>query len=52
MDTHATVLCSIEDVIAILTSQLGLVHGLIGLAQELVGINVLILWIKGHTNAG
>ena len=42
----------IEDLITILSRQLGLIHGLIGLTEQLVGINLLGLRIKDHADAG
>jgi hypothetical protein len=38
---HMAVLVGVEHVVTVLASQLGLVHGLVGLAQQLVGFDVL-----------
>ena len=52
VDAHAAVLRRIEDVIAILARHFGLIHGLVGLAQQLIGLDVLGLRIEGHAQAG
>ena len=49
---HAAVLLGIEDVAAVLAGQLGLVHGLVGLAQQLVGIDLFGLRVGGQAQAG
>ena len=45
------VLFRVEDVITVLAGLLGLVHGLIGVAQQGVGI-ATILWVQGDAEAG
>ena len=42
----------VEHVVAVLAGQFGLVHGLIGLTQQLVGIHLVGLRVKRHANAG
>jgi hypothetical protein len=46
------VVFGIEDVVAMAACQLGLVHGLVGLAQQRIRIQIELLWIKGHANTG
>ena len=49
----AAVLCRIEEVQTVLARQLGLVHGLVGLAQQLIGVDVLLrLRVEGDAHAG
>ncbi len=52
MAADAAVLLGVEDVIAVLAGQLGLIHGLIGLAQQLIRVHVFVLRIKGDADAG
>ena len=42
----------IEEVVAVLAADLGLIESLRGLAQKLVGIDILGLWIAGDAGAG
>ena len=42
----------IKEVVAILATDLGLIESLRGLAEELVGIDILGLWIAGDAGAG
>ena len=42
----------VEHVIAILASELGLIHGLIRLTQQLIGVGILGLRVKRHAEAG
>ena len=45
------ILFGIEHVVAVAPGQLGLVHGLVGLAQQVVGIDCLGLRVEGDTDA-
>ena len=49
---HVAVGFGVEDVAAVLACQLGLVHGLVGLAQQLVGVDLFGLRVGGHADAG
>ena len=49
---QVAVLFGVEDVEAVLAEQLGVVHRLVGLAQELVGVGLLGLRVEGETEAG
>ena len=49
---HMAILLGIKDMAAVLAQQLGLVHGLIGLAQQLVGVHRIGLRVGGHPHAG
>ena len=50
--TQAAVLFDVEDVIPVLAGQFGLVHRLVGLAQQLVGLDTIGLRVKRHAQAG
>ena len=50
--TRCAVLVVVENVVAILARQLGLIHGLVGLPEELVGVDVVLLRIEGDAEAG
>jgi hypothetical protein len=49
---HAAILFGVEDVVAVLAGQLGLIHRLVGLPQQLVGIDLLGLRVEGDAEAG
>ena len=49
--THDAILSCIEEMVAVLAQQLGLVHGLVGLAQQLVGVYDFVLRIESHPQA-
>ena len=49
MAAQAAVLVGVENVKTVFAGQLGLIHRLVGLAQQLVGIDLFGLWIEGHT---
>ena len=49
---HAAVLIGIENLVAILARQLGLVHRLIRLTQQLIGIHVVVLRVERDAQAG
>ena len=48
--TCIAILFGIENVVPIFATQLGLVHGLICLAQQLVGVDIFCLRVKSQTN--
>ena len=52
MVAQAAVMRGIKHTAAVLARHFGLVHGLVGLAQELVGIDVLRLRVEGDAQAG
>ena len=49
---HVAVLIGVEQVIAVLAGELGLVHGLVGLAQQLVGVDLVALRVEGDAETG
>ena len=52
MAADAAVLLGVEDVVTVLARQLGLIHGLVGLAQQLIRIDVFRLRIEGDAETG
>ena len=52
VDAQVVVLQGIKHVVAVAPRQLGLVHGLVGLAQQLIGLDRLRLGVEGHAQAG
>ena len=49
---HAAILLGVEDVIAVLAGLLRLVHRLVSLTQQLVGVDFVGLRVKGDAEAG
>ena len=52
LHTGVLVMSRIEQVATVFADQLGLVHGLVGLAQQLFGVYRAVLRVAGDANAG
>ena len=52
MTTNTAILRRIEEVVTVFTGHLGLVHGLIGLAQQLISVHVVGLRVESDAKTG
>ena len=52
MPANTAILLSIKNVVTVFPAQLGLIHRLIGLTQQLIGINIFRLRIKSNAQTG
>ena len=51
-ESQRSIVLGIKQVVTVFSGELGTVHGLVGLAQQLIGVDVVHRGVKTHAHAG